>query len=75
MQTGYKVNGCSTQAELISESRAVLAARDSKIGICQASALNLCQALPTSKQLNLKKFSDADGIQSQWLLDTGRTDF
>jgi hypothetical protein len=35
--------------------------RDSKIGICQGGALNLCQALPASKQLNLKSLAMQTG--------------
>ena len=35
----------------------------SKVGFCQGVALNLSQAKPASKQLNLNKLSDADGLK------------
>ncbi|MBI3508455.1 MAG: hypothetical protein HY069_02305 [Chlamydiia bacterium] len=38
--------------------------RDSKIGRCQGGAPILSQAKPASKQLNLNKLSDADGLKS-----------
>jgi hypothetical protein len=46
-----------------------------KSGICQGGALNLSQAKPSPKQLNLNKLSDADGFQIQWLSDVGRNRF
>ncbi|MBI3508619.1 MAG: hypothetical protein HY069_03155 [Chlamydiia bacterium] len=38
--------------------------RDSKIGRCQGGAPILSQAKPASKQLNLNKLSNADGLKS-----------
>jgi hypothetical protein len=35
----------------------------SKVGFPQGVALNLAQAKPTSKQLNLNKLGDADGAK------------
>jgi hypothetical protein len=46
-----------------------------KSGICQGGALNLSQAKPAPKQLNLNKLSDAGGFQIQWLHDAGRNRF
>ena len=37
--------------------------------------MNLSQAKPTSKQLNLNKLGDADGSQSHWLPTLLKTDF
>ncbi len=35
--------------------------------------MNLSQALPASKQLNLNKLGDADGLQIQRLLTSSKT--
>src|SRR5579863_1576757 len=39
---------------------------------CQGGALNLSQAKPAPKQINLNKLIDAGGSQIQWQLDAGR---
>ncbi len=44
-------------------------------GICQEGALNLSQAKPAPKQLNLNKLGDAGGSQIQWLPTLAKTDF
>jgi hypothetical protein len=38
-------------------------------GICQGGALNLCQAKPAPKQLNLKSLAMQVGHIIQWLTD------
>ena len=40
---------------------------------CQGVALNLNQAKPAPKQLNLNKLSNAGGFQSQWLTTKSKT--
>jgi len=37
--------------------------------------MNLSQAKPASKQLNLNKLGDADGSQSHWLPDAAKNQF
>ncbi|MGE3533380.1 MAG: hypothetical protein AB7H48_00945 [Parachlamydiales bacterium] len=49
--------------------------QDEKSGIWQGGAMNLSQAKPASKQLNLNKLGDADGSQSHWLPDTAKNRF
>jgi hypothetical protein len=41
---------------------------NSKIGLCQGSALNLVQTKSTPKQPNFKKLGDAGGIKFNGLL-------
>ncbi len=44
-------------------------------GIYQGGALNLCQAQPAPKQLNLESLAMQAGHKSQWLSDAGRNRF
>jgi hypothetical protein len=46
-----------------------------KSGICQGGALNLSQAKPTPKQLNLNKLSDAGGLKFTGCSTQAETDF
>ncbi len=42
--------------------------------IWQGAAMNLSQANPTPKQLNLNKLSDASGSQIHWQATLAKTD-
>ncbi len=42
--------------------------------IWQGAAMNLNQAKPTPKQLNLNKLSDAGGSQIHWSVTLAKTD-